>query len=107
MYSTTTDGKELRQYDACARCNMGTDGEHQGNCPLAPTQLYAEFAQEDSELANEGLADYARSLIAEDSGRNLDVKKVRQMAIEMSIATGYKPVRYWTGIEFETVVATR
>ena len=105
MYST--DGKELRQYEVCAYCNISTSGGHQGNCPLAPTQLYAEFAQEDRELANDGLADYARSLIAEDSGRNLDVKKVRQMAIEMSITTGYKPVRYWTGIEFETVVATR
>jgi hypothetical protein len=29
-------------------------------------QLYAEFAQEDRELANTGLADYAHSLAVED-----------------------------------------
>lgn len=29
-------------------------------------QLYAEFAQEDRELANAGLADYAHSLAVED-----------------------------------------
>lgn len=29
-------------------------------------QLYAEFAQEDRELANEGLANYAHSLAVED-----------------------------------------
>ena len=26
--------EEVRQPDMCAHCNLDTDGEHQGNCPL-------------------------------------------------------------------------
>uniref|UniRef100_A0A6M3LUB1 Uncharacterized protein n=1 Tax=viral metagenome TaxID=1070528 RepID=A0A6M3LUB1_9ZZZZ len=37
----------------------------------------------------------------------IDVKHIRQMAIEMSIGTNYHPVTFWNGKEKETVVAVR
>lgn len=44
-----------------------TQSEHDLLSEVMLSQLYAEFAQEDRELANAGLADYAHSLAVEDS----------------------------------------